>query len=135
MGSLPYWRPLLQNHRPWTYLRPSLDMEQHSFLDCRLWLLSFTRLWCEYLPAEKLDEAVYAFCDRLLNGATDAIRWTKVLTNMELKRITHAVLDTGLAYEAVSMRSADHREAVKALQEKRKPSFADKGSKSSSTDD
>ncbi|MCG8535718.1 MAG: enoyl-CoA hydratase/isomerase family protein [Pseudomonadales bacterium] len=72
---------------------------------------------------EELDERVSAFCDKLLNGATKAIRWTKVLVNLELKRIVHSVLDTGLAYEALSAHSADHKEGVKALQEKRKPEF------------
>lgn len=75
------------------------------------------------LPAEELDGAVDAFCQKLLNGAADAIRWTKVLTNLELKRIAHAVLDAGIAYESLSVRTADHREGVQALQEKRKPQF------------
>jgi enoyl-CoA hydratase len=75
------------------------------------------------LPAAELDAAVQAFCDRLLGGAMQAIRWTKVLTNIELKRIAHAVMDAGLAYESLTVRSADHREAVQAMLEKRKPVF------------
>ena len=72
---------------------------------------------------EELDAAVDAYCDKLLQGSSKAIRWTKILTNMELKRITTAVLEAGIAYEAVSVRCPDHREGVKALQEKRKPEF------------
>lgn len=75
------------------------------------------------VPAEELDAAVDAFCEKLLNGSRNAIRWTKILTNLELKRITHSVMDTGLAYEALSIRSADHREAIAAMQEKRPPVF------------
>lgn len=75
------------------------------------------------LPAAELDAAVDAFCERLLKGATKAIRWTKILTNLELKRVATAVMEAGIAYEAVSARTADHREGVKALQEKRKPTF------------
>jgi enoyl-CoA hydratase/carnithine racemase len=75
------------------------------------------------LPLDELDAAVEAFCERLLKGSTNAIRWTKVLINLELKRVATAVIDAGIAYEAVSVRSADHREGVKALQEKRKPVF------------
>jgi enoyl-CoA hydratase len=75
------------------------------------------------LPAAELDAAVDAFCQRLLNGSTNAIRWTKVAVNLELKRIANAVMDAGIAYEAVTVRSADHQEAVEALRNKRAPVF------------
>jgi enoyl-CoA hydratase len=75
------------------------------------------------VSADELDNAVNAFCDKLLNGARTAIRSTKILLNLELKRIAHSVLDAGLAYEALTIRSADHREAIAAMQEKRKPVF------------
>jgi enoyl-CoA hydratase len=75
------------------------------------------------LPTDELDGAVTAFCERLLQGATQAIRHTKVLLNLELKRVANAVMDAGIAYEAVAVRSADHREGVNALREKRKPVF------------
>ncbi len=75
------------------------------------------------LPADELDAAVEAFCTKLLSGAQIAIRYTKMLTNLELKRIAELVLDQGLAWEAESMRSADHREAIAALIEKRPPRF------------
>ncbi|MEZ5737546.1 MAG: enoyl-CoA hydratase/isomerase family protein [Novosphingobium sp.] len=75
------------------------------------------------VPADQLDEAVDAFCQRLLDGAMGAIRSTKILTNLELKRIAHAVMDTGIAYESLSVRTADHLEGIAALKEKRKPNF------------
>jgi enoyl-CoA hydratase len=75
------------------------------------------------VPAAELDAAVDAFCQKLLNGSTNAIRWTKVAMNLELKRIAHAVMDAGIAYEAVTVRSEDHRVAVDALREKRKIVF------------
>lgn len=75
------------------------------------------------LPAAELDAAVATHCERLLKGATVAIRYTKVLLNLELKRIATAVMDAGIAYESLTVRSADHREAVNALREKRKPVF------------
>ena len=75
------------------------------------------------LPAADLDAAVEAFCNRLLNGATMAIRLTKILTNIELKRIAAAVMETGIAYETQTVRSADHREGIAALKEKRPAKF------------
>ena len=75
------------------------------------------------LPRTELDGAVDAFCRRLLDGSTNAIRWTKVLLNLELKRRAHAVMDPGIAYEAVTVRSADFRDAVEALRDKRAPTF------------
>ncbi|MFT5481414.1 MAG: enoyl-CoA hydratase [Halieaceae bacterium] len=75
------------------------------------------------LPLTELDAGVDDYCNRLLAGAQQAIRYTKVILNEELKRVTHAILDKGLAYEAQTIRSADHREAVKAIQEKRAPLF------------
>jgi enoyl-CoA hydratase len=75
------------------------------------------------LPAAELDAAVDKFCQRLLDGSTNAIRWTKVTINLELKRIAHAVMDAGIAYEAVSIRSSDHQQAVDALLNKRTPVF------------
>ena len=75
------------------------------------------------VPADQLDANVEAFCQRLLDGATGAIRWTKVLTNIELKRIAGAVMDAGIAYESLCVRSADHREGLAALRDRRKPEF------------
>ncbi|EXS68777.1 enoyl-CoA hydratase/isomerase family protein [Sphingobium sp. Ant17] len=72
---------------------------------------------------EALDAAVDAFCTKLLLGAPNAIRWTKILTNIELKRIAGAVMEAGIAYESLSVRSADHREGIAALKEKRAPRF------------
>jgi enoyl-CoA hydratase len=70
------------------------------------------------VPAAELDAAVDAFCQRLLGGSLQAIRWTKVTMNLELKRIAHAVMDAGIAYEAVTVRSEEHRQAVERLRNK-----------------
>lgn len=67
------------------------------------------------LPAAELDAAVNSFCDRLLAGHIAAIRATKVLTNLELKRIAGAVMDAGIALESLSVRSESHRQAVAEL--------------------
>ncbi len=75
------------------------------------------------VPLGELDATVDALCAKLLAGAMGAIRYTKILTNLELKRVATAVMDAGIAYESVSVRSADHREGIAALREKRKPVF------------
>jgi enoyl-CoA hydratase len=80
------------------------------------------------LPATELDAAVDAYCQRLLSGSQNAIRWTKVAMNLELRRSAHAVMDAGIAYEAVTVRSDDHAEAVSALRDKRAPTFGRKKS-------
>ena len=72
------------------------------------------------VAATELDAAVDAFCQRLLAGSTNALRGTKVTLNLELKRIAHAVMDAGIAYEAVSVRSQEHRDAVERLRNKGK---------------
>lgn len=70
------------------------------------------------VAADQLDDSVAAYCARLQSNSRNAVRWTKVLLNQELKRVTHSLLETGLAYESVSIRSEDHKNAVKAMQEK-----------------
>lgn len=75
------------------------------------------------VPADELDARVDAFAERLLSGATKSIRWSKTATNIELKRIVHGIMDASVAYEALSNRSADHKEAVDAFRNKRKPAF------------
>ena len=75
------------------------------------------------VPLDELDAKVDEFCEKLLAGSMNAIRATKLLTNLELKRIAHAVMETGIALESLSVRHPDHLEGVMALKERRKPVF------------
>lgn len=72
---------------------------------------------------EELDAHVDAFAEKLARGAAMAIRWTKMTVNIGLKQLATATMDAGLAYEALSNLTADHREAVQAFREKRRPNF------------
>jgi enoyl-CoA hydratase len=78
------------------------------------------------VPAAELDERVNQFADRLAAGASNAIRWTKVSTNIGLKQLAHTIMDTCMSYEWLASKTEDHREAVNALLEKRKPVFTGK---------
>lgn len=60
---------------------------------------------------------------RLADGPTWAVRWSKPAVNKWFKQQTNLIMDAGLAYEAVTLRAQDHKEALKAMQEKRKPNF------------
>jgi enoyl-CoA hydratase len=75
------------------------------------------------VPEAELDAKVDALAEKLLNGATQAIRYTKVAVNIQLKAIATAVMDASVAYETMTFFTNDHHEAVKAFQEKRKPRF------------
>ena len=75
------------------------------------------------VPRERLDETVNALADKLANGATKAIKWTKSCVNIPLRQLAHSIMDASLAYEAITNMGADHQEAVSAFQEKRKPRF------------
>jgi enoyl-CoA hydratase len=70
-----------------------------------------------------LDEAVYGFAQELVEGSQDAIRWTKVSTNIGLKQLAHSIMDASLAYEWLTFKAPDHAEAVSAFLERRKPQF------------
>lgn len=78
------------------------------------------------VPAADLDARVDAFAKKLAGGAQRAIRYTKVAVNLGLKQVANAVFETSLAYEMNTFHTADHREAVAAFLEKRKPAFIGK---------
>lgn len=75
------------------------------------------------VPAEKLDETVDAYVERLLKMPMQSLRWTKQTINIGLKQLAHSMMDAGMAYEALAMRTHDHQEAINAFREKRKPVY------------
>lgn len=71
---------------------------------------------------EALNEAT-AMARRLAAGAPFAVQSSKIAVNKYIKMVSNLVLPLSLHAEEVSMTKDDHREAVKAFQEKREPKF------------
>ena len=69
-----------------------------------------------------VDEAL-ALAARLAAGPGMAISASKVAVNSYMRMISNLVLPLSLAMEGRTMSSEDHREAVRAFQEKRSATF------------
>lgn len=80
----------------------------------------------EAVDPEVLDERVAYYTDKIANGAAVAIRLTKKAVNLDLKARVDAMMQAHLGLETMSHLSNDHREAVMAFLDKRKPSFSGK---------
>ena len=76
------------------------------------------------VPAQELAERSLAFAQRLADGAPLALQYTKQAVNKLVKDALNLAFDTSTALEIVTFQSEDHREALLALREKRKPRFA-----------
>lgn len=75
------------------------------------------------VPATELHETALNFARRLAAGAPLAVRYTKLAVNKLIKDALNVSFDTATALELVTFASEDHREALDALREKRKPKF------------
>jgi enoyl-CoA hydratase len=75
------------------------------------------------VPKVELDRSVDAFVAKLLSMPPRALQWTKASVNIGLKQLAHSIMDASIAYELLSVTSEDHREAMAALKDKRKPKF------------
>jgi enoyl-CoA hydratase len=75
------------------------------------------------VPKADLGSAVDAYVSKLLSMPPRALQWTKASVNIGLKQVAHMIMDASIAYELLSVTSEDHREAMAALQDKRKPTF------------
>ncbi|API59901.1 enoyl-CoA hydratase [Tardibacter chloracetimidivorans] len=75
------------------------------------------------VEAAELDATVDAYVDRLLELPARSLRWTKETYTLPLKQLATLMMDTGMAYEAVSAATQDHLEAITAFEQKRKPRF------------
>lgn len=75
------------------------------------------------VPADELHDTALAFARRLAAGAPLAVRYTKMAVNKLIKDALNVSFDTATALELVTFASEDHREALAAMREKRKPRF------------
>jgi enoyl-CoA hydratase len=75
------------------------------------------------VPADKVLEEATAIAQRLADGPSLAIRFTKTAVNQVLRERLNLVLDIGLALSGITYTSEDHREAARAFTEKRDPVF------------
>jgi enoyl-CoA hydratase len=75
------------------------------------------------VPADQLLAEASAIAERLANGPTMALKWTKTAVNQVLRERLNLVLDIGLALEGATFLSDDHKEATTAFVEKRQPVF------------
>jgi enoyl-CoA hydratase len=79
------------------------------------------------VPAGDLDVTVDMWVKRMANSATQAVGWSKSLINSGLRQALAASIDASLAYEALSSATRDHRSAVEAFLNGRKPVFISGG--------
>jgi len=75
------------------------------------------------VPDNELVDKALAIADHLAAGPPQAIAASKMAVNAYLRSVSSYVMPISLQYEAATMRSEDHREAVRAFQEKRAPNF------------
>ena len=75
------------------------------------------------VPAAELSAHALAFAERLAAGAPLALRYTKLAVNKLVKEAANVAFDSSTALEIVTFQSDDHREALAAIREKRRPAF------------
>jgi 2-(1,2-epoxy-1,2-dihydrophenyl)acetyl-CoA isomerase len=75
------------------------------------------------VPAAALTEEVRAFAKRMAAGPTVAFSYMKAHLNLALKSDLRTILDRESYGQTLTGLTEDHKEAVKAFLEKRKPKF------------
>lgn len=75
------------------------------------------------VAADELSDAALEFAQRLAAGAPLAVRYTKLAVNQLVKQALTTAFDYSTALEMTTLRSDDHKEALRAIKERRKPRF------------
>jgi enoyl-CoA hydratase/carnithine racemase len=76
------------------------------------------------VPKDDVLPRAREMAQKLADGPTWAIRWTKASINKLVRERMNLILDSSLAFEALSSGTEDMREAARAFMEKRKPEFS-----------
>ncbi len=76
------------------------------------------------VPRDEVQAKAREIARELADGPPWAIRWTKLAVNKAIKDQVNLILDASFALEMATFRTEDHREAVRAFAEKRKPRFS-----------
>jgi enoyl-CoA hydratase len=74
-------------------------------------------------PEETFTEAMQ-FAVQLADAAPSAIAHTKLLCNVHIRHALDMSFDTGASWESQDFRTRDHKEAISAFRERRKPTFS-----------
>ncbi|MGI4812993.1 MAG: enoyl-CoA hydratase/isomerase family protein [Janthinobacterium lividum] len=74
-------------------------------------------------PKQEVLPQAQQIARELADGASWAIRWTKLSINKALKERVNLILDASMALEKACFHMEDHKEATRAFKEKRKPKF------------
>lgn len=75
------------------------------------------------VPVDQVMDEARDMARRFTRSPKWAVRWTKQAVNKWVREQVNTVLDAGLGYEVATLFTADHKEAVTAFAEKRKPRF------------
>lgn len=75
------------------------------------------------VPADQVVAQAHDMARRFTRNPKWAVRWTKQSINKWVRSQVNEILDAGLGYEVATLFTGDHKEAVTAFAEKRKPNF------------
>jgi enoyl-CoA hydratase len=75
------------------------------------------------VPAAELDAKVDHIVGKMVRGPLKAQRWTKAGYTIPIRQQAHAHMDAGIAYELLASMTRDHKLAIDAFIDKRKPEF------------
>lgn len=77
----------------------------------------------EAVSPEDLDNRVNYYIEKLTSLSPLAVQLTKRAVNLQVKRVVDEIVEPSFAFEMMSIVSDEHKEAVSAFKEKRKPNF------------